>query len=109
MNLQLEAVLSRVERTLQIIWPESGGSVSYWHDPHQMANWIQCKMTFHGDTICWNTAIDGWSKYDNGFYEHLMEVIPRQFVAEVVGRACEMSRQRFQPRGMQHAHPYRGR
>lgn len=91
-KLVLEAAVSRVYRTLDLVFPGIEIDVIEEHTWH--AHVVQMTYTHPRlGRLRWNVCVDQYAlgTRDDGYVEYLMQQIPQGFTREVVERATEYS------------------
>lgn len=110
MSLQLEAVVQRVARTLQVMWPNIKVHLSS-EDVQHNVHLLELRLQLPTGDVGYRHALQNWEGYtDDGYYDHLMRAIPQQFVAQLADMACAAAkRDRFsnQPARIDSAHTHR--
>lgn len=88
MNYALEAVVARVVKTLDMIWP--GARVVVSPDPQFHSIVFTCKTEVQGLLVVTNTAIPACELHprdSSGIFDYLMERLPRDHCASIVDAA----------------------
>lgn len=88
MNYALEATVARVVKTLDLIWP--GARVEVSPDPQFHSIRFTCKTEVQGLLVATTTAIPACELHprdSSGIFDYLMERLPRDHCASIVGAA----------------------